>query len=168
MEMIFPCEKYLNSYSEAIKEYKDNNVDTYAFLNTGKDIFSRIEDFRTGNNLPEGYVKATYFWLVDDGEFVGEISVRHQLTEALMKFGGNIGYGVRFSQWHKGYGTFMLSKALEYAKNELGLKKVLITCNDNNLGSAGVIEKNGGVLENKIVNVVDGKERLSRRYWIEL
>jgi len=49
---------------------------------------------------------------------------------------------------------------------KLGLDRVLITCDDDNVRSARIIERNGGVLEDKI----PGNERdvLKRRYWIEL
>lgn len=169
MELVKPSIQYYQSYIEAIKEYKQNNIDTYDFLDVDKyDIFERMENLHTGKNLPDGYVKATYFWLVDDDEFIGEISVRHSLTDSLLRYGGNIGYGIRYSQWNKGLGTIMLSKALDYARDVLGLSKVLITCNDNNYGSARVIEKNGGKLQDKIKNIIDGVEILSRRYWIEI
>lgn len=62
----------------------------------------------------------------------------------------------------------MLSMSLKYAKEVIGLDKVLITCNDNNYGSAHVIEKNGGILQDKIVNMIDGAEQLTRRYWIQI
>lgn len=86
--------------------------------------------------MPNGYVKATYLWLIDDDEFIGEVSIRHSLTDSLLFFGGNIGYGVRYSKWNNGIGTTMLSMALNYAKEVIGLNKVLITCNDDNLRSA--------------------------------
>lgn len=169
MELVKPSEKYYKSYIDAIEEYRQNGVDTYDFLDVSKyNIFEKIENYKTGKDLPEGYVKATYFWLVDGDEFVGEISIRHSLTDSLLKYGGNIGYGIRYSYWNNGLGTIMLSKALVYARDVLGLSKVLITCNDNNYGSARVIEKNGGILQDKIINIIDGVERLSRRYWIEL
>lgn len=169
MELIIPTEKYYQSYVYAINEYKKNNVDTYDFLDVSHyDIFERIEDFRLGRNLPENYVKGTYLWLVHDDEFIGEVSIRHSLTDALLRFGGNIGYGVRYSKWNKGFGTIMLSKALIYAKEVIGLKKVLITCNDNNIVFGRVIEKNGGILQDKIINVIDNVERITRRYWIDI
>ncbi len=169
MELVIPSEEYYQSYIEAMEEYKQNNIDTYDFWEISKDeLLKKMENYRTGNNLPEGYVKATYFWLVDNDKFIGEISIRHSLTDSLLRFGGNIGYGIRYSHWNKGIGTIMLSKALVYAKEVLGLNKVLITCNDNNFGSARVIEKNGGILQDKIINTIDGVDRLSRRYWIEL
>lgn len=169
MELILPNKKYYQSYVDAINEYKEYNIDTYDFLDVNKpDIFKRIDNFRTGNDLPDNYVKATYLWLVDGDEFVGEVSIRHELTDSLLRFGGNIGYGIRHSQWNKGVGTIMLSMALDYAKKVIGLGKVLITCNDNNYASARIIEKNGGILQDKIINTIDGIDRTTRRYWIEI
>ncbi len=169
MELVRPSEKYYKSYLDAIKEYEQNNIDKYSFFNVNKyNIFERFENYETGKNLPEGYVKATYFWLVDGDDFIGEISIRHSLTDTLLKYGGNIGYAIRCSHWNKGLGTLMLSKAIAYAKDALGLSRVLITCDDDNYGSARVIEKNGGVLQDKITNKIDGVDVITRRYWIEL
>lgn len=169
MDLITPDKKYYQSYVNAINEYHSHNVDTYDFLDVSScDIFDRIENCRTGKDLPDGYVKATYLWLTDHNEFIGEVSIRHSLTDSLLRFGGNIGYGVRYGKWNQGFGTLMLTEALKYAKEVIGLHKVLITCNDSNLGSARIIEKNGGLLQDKIVNTIDGVERITRRYWIEL
>jgi len=85
-----------------------------------------------------------------------------------LRFGGNIGYGVRYSRWNEGIGKEMLRQALKYAKENLQLSKVLITCNDDNYGSQCVIEKNGGILQDKIENIIDGNKRITRRYWIIL
>ena len=57
----------------------------------------------------------------------------------------------------------MLALALDKAK-EMHISPVLITCNDDNLASARVIEKNGFTLENKIIVFKDGKDFLKRRY----
>ncbi len=169
MRLIEPEVKFYPSYLGAIEENRRERVKEDVFLGgTQLEFFRRIEEFATGRNLPLHYVKATYLWLTEGEDFIGEISIRHKLTDALLRFGGNIGYGVRYSRWNRGYGTAMLRGALEYAGRELGLKRVLITCDDDNYGSARVIEKNGGVLADKIQNVIDGAERTTRRYWIDL
>lgn len=164
-----PSKKYYKSYVSAINEYKCYNVKSYEFLDTTQDVlFERFENFRIGKDLPEEYVNATYLWLVGGEEFVGEVSIRHRLTDALSRFGGHIGYGIRYSLWNKGLGTEILSKALLYARDVIGLDRVLLTCGDDNLGSARVIEKNGGMLQDKTVNIINGMERLTRRYWINI
>ena len=47
----------------------------------------------------------------------------------------------------------------------LALERVLLTCDDDNIGSIRTIEKNGGVLE----NVLTGPDLMKpkRRYWID-
>ncbi len=168
MELIKPSGKYFSSYTKAIDEYEKNNITTYSFLTGNQEkVLKRIADFESGNNLPSNYVKATYLWLIDNDEFIGEVSIRHTLTDELLRFGGNIGYGIRFSYKNKGIGTKMLELALSYARTELNLEKVLITCNDTNIASSRIIEKNGGKLQDKIINTINGIEILTRRYWVE-
>jgi len=65
-----------------------------------------------------------------------------------------------------GYGGKTLELGLLEAK-KLGLDKVLLTCDDNNIASWKMIEKNGGVLEDKIDNIKD-KNKIVRRYWINI
>ena len=65
-------------------------------------------------------------------------------------------------------GSYMLAQGLEYARRNLPLKRVLLTCNDDNMASARVIEKNGGILQDKIENVTNERKWITRRYWIEL
>ena len=167
MELILPEEKYLDSYKEAYGEYQKHQVTQYQFLNAQeKDIFTMIKNYREGVGLPEGFVPSTYLWLVRNGEFIGEASIRHRLTDSLLRFGGHIGYGIRYRSQKQGYGTILLQKTVAYASAVLGLKEVLITCSDTNTGSYKVIEHNGGILQDKIINVIDGKERLTRRYRI--
>ena len=85
-------------------------------------------------------------------------------NEALERYGGHIGYGVRYSEWNKGFGTLMLRLALAEAKR-IGLSRVLITCDDSNIGSARVMEKNGFSFCDKAENTFDGATLVTRRYW---
>lgn len=161
LKLIKPDRMYYVSYKEAVEEYKRYKITNYEFLDPhNDDIFHKMKESEMGQNLPIGWVKGTYLWMVEGEAFVGEVCIRHTLTDELLKCGGHIGYGVRYSQWNRGIGTQMLASALRYAKEILHLDKVLITCNDDNNSSARVIEKNGGVLQDKI-------ER-TRRYWITL
>ena len=105
----------------------------------------------------------TYFLVQENKRIIGAVNIRHYLNDYLFNFGGHIGYGVRPSERKKGYASLMLSMALPIAK-ELGISKALITCDRNNAGSAKTIIKNGGVLENEVVE--DGE--VTQRYWIEI
>ena len=72
--------------------------------------------------------------------------------------------GVRPTERRKGYATQMLSKALEYCKDEVGLDKVMISCNKYNDGSRKTIENAGGILEKEFEK--DGE--IVQTYWIKL
>ena len=168
VKLVYPNEKYLNSFKQAYKEFIKNNITTFNFDDPYKvDVIKKSENYRYNINLPEGHVPQFTYWLVQNNKFIGQICLRPNIGENLLTRGGHIGYFVRFSEWNKGYGTKMLKLVLEKAK-KLKLKKVLITCNDDNYASSSVIEKNGGILENKVLNIVNDKEILTRRYWIEL
>jgi len=168
VELVVPSVEYLFSYVEAIKEYEQNHGRTCSFSNPDEcDIFDKFQRYRTGDRIPENHVPSDYYWLIENSEFIGEVSIRHKLTEELLRYGGHIGYEIRSSKWNKGYGTELLRQALLKALS-LNINDVLITCDDANIGSARVIEKNGGQLENKLENIVDGKRILTRRYWVHI
>lgn len=100
---------------------------------------------------------SNYFW-VDGENFIGRIAVRHTLTEWLHEFGGHVGYDVRPSARRRGHATAMLRAALREAHG-LGIDKVLITCEPDNIASRRTIERNGGVLEDRRGD--------SLRFWVQ-
>ncbi|MBS6516994.1 MAG: GNAT family N-acetyltransferase [Clostridium sp.] len=107
---------------------------------------------------------STYFCLDRDRDrMVGAVNIRHYLNDYLLAYGGHIGDGIRPSERKKGYGTAMMGLALKECL-KLGIKKVLVVCSRNNIGSAKTIIKNGGILENQVETEGD----LMQRYWIEL
>jgi predicted acetyltransferase len=117
----------------------------------------------TGEIVPK--VPFSLHWLTDGDVFIGEASLRHQLNAHLMREGGHIGYGIRPSYRGRGYGRRILALALAECRT-LGLERVLVTCLESNAASARIIEVNGGVLENVIVDPA-GRGRVCR-YWIEV
>ena len=91
------------------------------------------------------------------------VNIRHYLNERLLRNGGHIGDGVRPLERGKGIGTAMVGLALEECR-KLGIDRVLMVCDSDNVASAKTIIRNGGVMENEIE--VDGF--LEQRYWIDL
>ena len=83
----------------------------------------------------------------------------------LARVGGHIGYVVVPELRRRGYATMMLRLALKIANEKLGIRRVLVTCDDDNIGSIRTIEKCGGVLETIITG--SDLETPKRRYWIE-
>ncbi len=111
--------------------------------------------------LPDDLVHCDYYWITDGvgaaEEVVGFLAFRHRLNAWLLEEGGHIGYSVRPSRRGEGHATRALGLAVRRAA-ELGLDRVLVTCDEPNHASARTIESNGGVQE----DVRNGK----RRYWI--
>lgn len=109
--------------------------------------------------LPADRVPCTYFWITDGDpeEVVGFLAFRHRLNAWLLEEGGHIGYSVRPSRRRQGHASRALGLAVALAPT-LGVDRVLVTCDDDNLASARTIERGGGVYE----DTRNGK----RRYWI--
>jgi len=126
----------------------------------------RLRDNAAGAHLPADYVPSSTFWLLRDGKTILGVSrLRHHLNDHLRVTGGHIGYDIRPSQRRRGYGTRILALTLEKALAR-GLKRVLVTCLADNVASARIIEKSGGLLQDEIFSEPMGG-RL-RRYWIDL
>lgn len=124
-----------------------------------------LQDESLGANLRPGWVATSTYWLVNEqGKIAGAVNIRHGLTDKLLETGGHIGYGVVPSQRRKGYATQILAQSLQKAR-ELGITRVLVTCDRGNAGSEKTIVKNGGVFESEFIEA-DGN--VVRRFWIEL
>lgn len=123
-----------------------------------------LEDQERGVNLAPNHVPSTFLFAFDDERIVGRVSIRHRLNDFLLRAGGHIGYAVVPEFRRRGYATAILGLALGIAHDKLGIDRVLVTCDDDNVGSIRTIENNGGVLEN-IIRPPD-VDKPTRRYWI--
>lgn len=170
MKLIELTGGYKCEWESLISEFEENNekltpLAMKGHASTFEEFLVEASNNSKGINLPKGIVPSNIYFLVDDNlkYLLGAIDVRHYLNEYLLQYGGNIGYGIRPSERQKGYATQMLSLALEECKKGK-MQKVLITCYKSNVASAHTIIKNGGVLENEVVE--DGE--IKQRYWIRL
>jgi predicted acetyltransferase len=170
IKLIEPTIKLKNEFLEMVEEHiteGNHKIWQYdqAVENFEKYVQDRL-DWKEGKSLPEGWIPASEFWLVREKNLIlGTSSLRHKLTEHLRNIGGHIGYNIRPSQRRKGYGTLILKLTLQKAR-ELGLGRVLVTCDEDNVASIKIIEKNGGKLKN--IYVSRELKQPKRRYWIEL
>ena len=162
------------SYADEIIKYKEESLAESPIINgsAGLDRFSSIEIWfeelkkrSCEDTVPKGLVpSSTYLGLREkDNYIVGMIDIRHYLNEYLTEAGGHIGYGVRKTERNKGYAKQMLKLALEKCK-ELKIKKVLITCDEDNIASEKVILSANAKLED--IRNVDGENK--KRFWIDL
>ena len=162
------------SYADEIIKYKEESLAESPIINgsAGLDRLSSIEDWLEELNkrscedtVPKGLVpSSTYLGVREkDNYIVGMIDIRHYLNDFLKQFGGNIGYSVRKSERNKGYAKQMLKLALEKCK-DLKMKKVLITCDKDNIASEKVILSAGAKFED--IRSADGENK--KRFWIDL
>jgi predicted acetyltransferase len=125
------------------------------------DYVEALHDESLGRNLKEGRVPATFLMAESEGILIGRASIRHELNDFLFNYGGHIGYGVRPKYRRQGFATEILRQSLTYLHG-LGVSDVLLTCDEENVGSIRVIESQGGILE----NMMEFEGILKRRYWI--
>jgi predicted acetyltransferase len=151
---------YLDAQAEFQAEGRNLEIDRAALANPA--LFARhiaaltAEADATAPRAPR-LVPQTTLWYVDGDDFLGELAIRHWLTEDLRRLGGHIGYEVRPSERRRGHATEMLRLSLPIA-HQLGIDPALVTCDDTNIASRKVIEKNGGVPDEPIPPKL--------RYWI--
>jgi predicted acetyltransferase len=123
------------------------------------------DEQRQGLNPSTYRVRGVQLGAFVDGVLVGRASLRFELNEFFIERGGHVGYGVAPAHRRHGYATEILRQALIILRAD-GVGRVLVTCGSDNVGSARVIEQNGGEFES-ISPPVDGDPIAIRRYWID-
>lgn len=163
------------SYCHEIAEYKREMLESGSSMDgTGSLRRHDPAEWLAYNQLlahretvPEHWVQSTQYIYVreTDRKIVGMIQLRHTLNEYLANYGGHIGYSVCPGERRRGYAAAMLRDLLPVCR-ALGLGRVLITCEEHNVGSERTILANGGVYES---TVLEPKEAVRlKRYWINL
>ncbi|MGF1777302.1 GNAT family N-acetyltransferase [Vibrio nomapromontoriensis] len=168
MKLVSPSMKFEAAFSEFYNDFSKHDAGNSDYYREGVLDFSgyvqRLLDEAQGVNLKQGYVPCSHFWLVHQGTIVGAIRIRHRIdTPFLSLEAGHIGYDIAPRFRGRGLGKRMLAEALPNAR-QLGLAQVMITADEDNMASRGVIEANGGILQ----DVVMGKvfPNLLARYWL--
>jgi predicted acetyltransferase len=165
LSLEFPNLTHKQSYLDMISEWRSFEVPTSPgklFAGESFEEFLAIVEKDVTEN-PNG-VNSHLFFLVEGGRILGAIQIRHSIDHPrLIEVGGHIGYGIRPTERGKWYATEMLRIALLKAK-KFWLERVLITCLDDNIASAKVIENNWGVFE----RYAERDEKQYRRYWIAM
>lgn len=157
-------DEYLNFY----QEWKESGEDMVPWvISKDPSDFQKMLNFLANNEIgagiPEGRVPDSTFWLINgQNRVIGAVNIRHQLSEFLYNAGGHIGYGIRPSERRKGFATILLNQSLVEAK-KLGIKDVLVVCDEGNVGSEKTIIKNGGRPD---TDYIEDNGNVIKRYWI--
>lgn len=170
LKLVLPTPDYKDKLMDYKREFIENgdSMDGTAGLRnaeTFEEWYSSFCDNLKEETVRDGLVPATTYMAIstDDEHLIGMIDIRHRLNNYLLNFGGHIGYSIRKSERQQGYATKMLSLALRECI-KLNIKKVLITCDKDNIASAKTMINNGAILENEIPE----DNRITQRYWITL
>lgn len=98
-----------------------------------------LKDEAEGVGLQPGWVPATKYILVnDEGEYVGIVNLRHELTDALRAGAGHIGYGIAPEYRGHGYATEGLRLALVEARERFGIREAYLSVRKDNPASLAV------------------------------
>ena len=124
-----------------------------------------MQNRKTGENLPEGYVRENFYLCYDEAELVGVLSLKFELTPYLLNFGGHVGYAVKLSKRNRGYATAMMQQCVQLA-GVLGFERLLLVCDEDNIASEKVIRKCGGIFEDQRYD--DDEGEFVKRYWINV
>lgn len=169
LRLCLPYVGFKDAFIDACISENEDTFEVRSQIELVKRDFSAFVDRRlnyaNGEKIIPGLVPWTEYWLMFEDECVGMISFRHHLNSALERLGGHIGYSIRPEFRRRGFGTRALALTLQRAR-VFGLTEVLVTCDDNNVGSYKIIEANGGELIDKIKN--ESRPVLTRRYKIRL
>jgi|SRR5689334_3896795 len=169
LDLVVPDARFRDSYRGLVAEFTAAGEKLVPFVLAFDDgdfdaMLARLDACSRGLGLPDGFVPHSTFWLVeDDAHVVGVSNIRHTLTPSLLREGGHIGYGIRPSARGRGFGTEILRGSLRRAR-DIGIRDVLVTCAADNVASARVIRRNGGVLESE--GFVPERNEVVQRYWI--
>ncbi|MBD1382171.1 GNAT family N-acetyltransferase [Metabacillus arenae] len=170
VRLVEPALSFQKAYEEMVQEWCEAGETMVPFVlrlepKPFSTLIEKMNDYKEGINIPETFVPHSTYWLMNkDNVMLGAVNIRHRLNEYLLKKGGHIGYGVRPSARENGYAKMMLRLALEKAR-DLGLERVLVTCDKDNTASSKTIVSNHGKLESEFV---EDNGNVVLRYWITL
>ncbi len=136
LRLVLPSKRFKKSYREALREFLKESTNP-------EHIRTEIENLDSYISRERNLAERKEYWLVRGSEYVGSAQIRLKPSGIVPS---HVYYDIRPSRRKQGYGTKILSLALKKAR-VIGLRKIIITCEKNNLASRKIIERNGGILK---------------------
>jgi predicted acetyltransferase len=165
----FPSWELRESYVECLKDFQKEDPlrpINWEWLKNFQLYLDWARREREGTNVDKGRVPQITYWIVCDGETaVGKLTLRPKLTPELEQLGGHFGFEIRPDYRKQGIASEAFRLGLREIKR-LGTTEVVVTCDIDNLGSIGVLEKNGG----KLIDTYDvpNWHKTIRKYFFQL
>ncbi|MES2606522.1 MAG: GNAT family N-acetyltransferase [Pseudomonadota bacterium] len=161
IQLITPALQYQTSYQAYIEELGDETRYPFPMDFAHADfpaLLARLDEFRQGINIPDGFVPSSTYWLVEGNELLGVSNLRHHLNNRIRHVGGHIGLGVRPSRRGTGLGKTLLKLTLAKAA-EKAITPIHVHCYKHNEPSARMILANGGQLDSEIAEAGEVVQR---------
>jgi predicted acetyltransferase len=170
LELIELSPPYQDSFLAGLRELQaDGQLLHYDIASISADFVAFTQALQNNKDrakIPANRVPDVDYWLYENNSILlGHLSLRYELNAFLLQMGGHIGYQICPSYRRQGHGKTILQLGLAKAR-AIGLQRVLVTCDETNIGSKKIIETNGGQLENAILLEDNPIRKL--RYWIDI
>lgn len=172
-KLVQPSLEYKKQAIEYIQEQNEYNSPINGvgglnrYLEDYEGWLEKLEEDRN-RQITEERVPAETFFLIreNDNKIVGMINIRFALNKKLRKVGGHIGYSIRPTERRKGYNKINLYLGLLECQKH-GIKRVMLSCNKENLGSAKTIQSFDAELEREFYDdeTYHCQEQV---YWIDV
>lgn len=162
LRLVQPTMEHKDRYEEMMDEweYFGGRINPGAMRRYSKKLGRKVSYEHWLGWMEEDRKETQSLYFLMQGErILGAISLRYRS----MGIDGHIGFGIRPSERRKGYATKMLELALPLMR-EYGQNPVIISCAKDNVGSAKIIQNNGG----KLIDEVDDEGELTQVYQIVL
>ncbi len=142
---------------EYIYELEQNNLPYSGtgylerYTNNYKLWLKQLKKYESPLTCPDNVCPGFTYFLIrnNDDKIIGMINIRTKLTDRVKVHGGNIGYSIRPTEQHKGYGKEILKLGLNKCR-EKGMKKITIVTNSENIASSKIIKSCNGIMINSI------------------
>jgi len=136
------------------RTWKDDDVEEFLKLNSDEEVMKHFPRTLSENEveilidrLQKHFYKNGYTYyaieILKSQEFIGMIGLALQEYKTSFTPAVDIGWRLKRGAWGNGYATEGAKRCLEYAFNELGMKKLISVCTIHNKSSENIMKKIG-------------------------